>query len=83
MKIWNLFFQTASNLATGFSKSQKDRQTNGKYVAWAAQQITDSYQVNQSNSYDFEPRSEETGLRGFRPGPTQTRLYCHRRWLEA
>ena len=30
-----------------------------------------------------EPRSEKTGLRGFRPGPTQTRLYNHRRWLEA
>ena len=31
----------------------------------------------------FEPRSEKTGLRSFRPGPTQTRLYSHRRWLEA
>ena len=30
-----------------------------------------------------EPRSEKTGLRGFRPGPTQTGLYSHRRWLEA
>ena len=30
-----------------------------------------------------EPRCEKTGLRGFRPGPTQTRLYSHRRWLEA
>ena len=30
----------------------------------------------------FEPRCEKTGLRGFRPGPTQTGLYCHRRWLE-
>ena len=29
-----------------------------------------------------EPRSEKTGLRGFRPGPTQTRLYSSRRWLE-
>ena len=31
----------------------------------------------------IEPRSEKTGLRGFRPGPTQTGLYNHRRWLEA
>ena len=31
----------------------------------------------------FEPRCEKTGLRGFRPGPTQTRLYSHTRWLEA
>ena len=30
-----------------------------------------------------EPRSGKTGLRGFRPGPTQTRLYNHGRWLEA
>ena len=30
-----------------------------------------------------EPRSEKTGLRGFRPGPTQTGLYSHRIWLEA
>ena len=30
-----------------------------------------------------QPRSEKTGLRGFRPGPTQTGLCSHRRWLEA
>ena len=29
----------------------------------------------------YEPRSEKTGLRGFRPGPTKTGLYSHRRWL--
>ena len=29
-----------------------------------------------------EPRSEKTGLRGFRPGSTQTGLHSHRRWLE-
>ena len=31
----------------------------------------------------FEPCSEKTSLRGFRPGPTQTGLYSHRRWLDA
>ena len=31
----------------------------------------------------FEPRREKTGLRGFRPGPTQTGLYSLRTWLEA
>ena len=30
-----------------------------------------------------EPRSEKTGHLGFRPGPTQIRLYSHRRWLDA
>ena len=38
---------------------------------------------NLQSSLLYEPRSEKTGLRGFRPGPTQTRLYSHRRWLEA
>ena len=31
----------------------------------------------------YEPRCEKTGLPGFRPGPTQTGLCSHRRWLEA
>ena len=31
----------------------------------------------------LELRCEKTGLRGFRPGPRQTGLYNHRRWLEA
>ena len=35
------------------------------------------------HSLSFEPRSEKTGLRGFRPGPTQTGLYSHKRRLEA
>ena len=38
---------------------------------------------NSQGIIKYEPRSEKTGLRGFRPGPTQTGLYCHRRWLEA
>ena len=31
----------------------------------------------------FEPLREKTNNLGFRPGPTQTGLYCHRRMLEA
>ena len=31
----------------------------------------------------FQPRCEKTGLRGFRPGPTQTGLCSHRRLLDA
>ena len=30
-----------------------------------------------------EPRRQKTGLRGFRPGPTQIRLHHLRKWLEA
>ena len=40
-------------------------------------------QVREKLQVSFEPRSEKTGLRGFRPGPTQTGLYSHRRLLEA
>ena len=40
-------------------------------------------QLKKSSTRQYEPRSEKTGLRGFRPGPIQTRLYSHRRWLEA
>ena len=31
----------------------------------------------------YQPRSEKTSLRGLGPGPTQTGLYRHTRWLEA
>ena len=31
----------------------------------------------------IEPRRKKTGLRGFRPGPTQTGLHKHRKELEA
>ena len=31
----------------------------------------------------IEPRFEKTGLRGFRPGPTQTGPYSYRKWLES
>ena len=34
------------------------------------------HQVNRRKN---EPRCEKTGLRGFRPGPTQTGLHNHRR----
>ena len=31
----------------------------------------------------YEPCCEKTGLRGFRPGQTQTGLYSYRSWLVA
>ena len=31
----------------------------------------------------FLPRREKISLQGLQPGPTQTKLYKHRRWLEA
>ena len=38
---------------------------------------------NAKMSLSFEPRREKTGLRDFRPGPTQTGLYKLRSRLEA
>ena len=39
--------------------------------------------ASSDNKLKDEPRSEKTGLQGFRPGLTQTGLYSHRRSLEA
>ena len=35
--------------------------------------------IPQTFMLTYEPRHEKTGLQGFRPGPTQTALYRHRR----
>ena len=51
----------------------------GTNLVFLSSRAWDSYKKNKSN----EPRCEKTGLRGFRPGPTQTRLYNYTRWLEA
>ena len=53
--------------------------------------IIDEFNIQISNKtgfqvqvqFLFEPRCEKNGLRGFRPGPTQTGLYSHKRRLEA
>ena len=37
----------------------------------------------ESSTLPTEPRRQKTGLRGFRPGPTQTGLRSLRKWLEA
>ena len=42
-----------------------------------------TYFTDKTSFAPNEPRCEKTGLRGFRPGPTQTGLYNHTRWLEA
>ena len=47
---------------------------NQKYMQWLF--IND-------NVFRIEPRREKTGLRDFRPGPTQTGLYSLRSRLEA
>ena len=47
------------------------------------EKLTANDQSDKNFVFINEPRSEKTGLRGFRPGPTQTGLYGHRRWLEA
>ena len=43
--------------------------------------INDDYEMMAIGAMteQYEPRNEKTGLRGFRPSPTQSRLYGHRR----
>ena len=40
-------------------------------------------ELSLKKNFTNEPHCEKNGLRGFRPGPIQTRLYSHMRWLEA
>ena len=63
-------------------KIMRKRWHNAKYRYKLNKTDTNKTTLKQ-NSKAYEPRCEKTGLRGFRPGPTQTRLYNHRRWLEA
>ena len=51
------------------------------YVVCAHQICTLSLLLNAETQ--FEPHHEKNQHSGFRPGPTQTRLYSYRRWLEA
>ena len=53
------------------SKEQTDFAVNKSYFD---RQITDQLMY-----LTFEPRSEKTGLRGFRPGLTETGLCSYRR----
>ena len=48
----------------------------------AASNTTDAVESFCCACMAYEPRCEITVLWGFRPGPTKTRLYNHRRWLE-
>ena len=52
-------------------------------VTGVAGRLHELMEPSSSEPAEIEPRCEKTGLRGFRPGPTQTGLYSQRRWLEA
>ena len=55
-------------------------------IPWAERQmklLSDVVCMSLVHVILFEPRREKTGLRGFRPGPTQTGLYKLRKELEA
>ena len=45
--------------------------------------IKSSEYSHEKGDEPYEPRREKSGLRGFRPGPTQTGLYKIRKELEA
>ena len=44
--------------------------------------VADRTDMTKEKNQTNEPRCEKTGLRGFRPGLTQTGLYSYRRWLK-
>ena len=70
-----------------FLKSSKQDQTGSPPLQKGNRLVTDTTETadthNQQFQSVFEPRREKTGLRGFRPGPTQTRLHNHTRRPEA
>ncbi|KAL5014483.1 hypothetical protein ScPMuIL_008753 [Solemya velum] len=49
-------FLSSSHLAHNLSKGQKDKQTNTKYAAWAAQQITEKYETSQKQEQTSETK---------------------------
>ena len=55
-----------------------------KMIVWIHIDTNNQQRVLGDNYFElYEPRCEKTGLRGFRPGLTQTRLYSYISWLEA
>ena len=66
-------------LTTRPPRSATEESGNGLHVS----QMHRTDEPNGTNVGLYEPRCEKNGLRGFRPSPTQARLYSHRRWLEA
>ena len=70
---FNLFFYSISSLINCILLSSECYFFNSTFVS-----IKSGVHV-----LYYEPCCEKTGLRGFRPGPTQTGLYSHKRWLEA
>ena len=65
------------------SFADRRRAVNGERIHTRYYKLPQGGLLRNSAVRIIEPRSEKTSLRGFRPGPTQTGLYNHRRWLEA
>ena len=69
------------DLEWGLSPSEQERGAiDSEFRAKELQRCHDisvgpSFFVSFKTNLQFEPRCEKTGLRGLRPGPTQTRLY--------
>ena len=74
---WMVYQTTANSVRVGLWNMDSCAGT-----ACSERAVADSFKTGNTRTI-IESRSEKTGLRGFRPGLTQTRLYSHRRWLEA
>ena len=55
---------------TAFFKMSTDSRSKGHNFKIVKQQNRTKQRVNVSSQRVIEPRSEKTGLQGFRPGPT-------------
>ena len=80
-----VMFDLSADNVTLQSVSLFTADTDRKMVVFgfSTQIVPSVMQSEKSSSLHInEPRFEKTGLRGFRPGPIQTGLCSHRRWLE-
>ena len=66
---------SSSNIVTIRFKSDVDKHFHGFGIVY--------FEDGKDVIITYATSHEKTNSLGFRPGPTQTRLYSHRRWLEA
>ena len=67
-----VYLKKLTTLHFVFDENSRSRFNKSQYIEW--------YRHTPKTK---EPRRDKTGLRGFRPGPTQTGLYKLRKELEA
>ena len=77
----SMFYEASTRTSSSFSAAMQ--RLGGSVIHFEEASSSVKKGESMDGMLQLEPRCEKTGLRGFRPGPTQTGLYNHRRWLEA